>query len=109
MKWIWFLLILTLSFARAADGSATSISKPAAPRIDAYEGKLFSGPKDPEYNDYDLALKNLLTKRIQKKYGVELPPGSFSGYDLLEIESFLRVKKSNEPLEVFLKMFPKTP
>lgn len=109
MKWIWFLFILPIFLSIASVGSASSISKTAAPRIDAYEGKLFTGPQDSDYKDYELALKNRVIRRIQQKFGVELPSASYSGYDLLEIESLLRVKKMNEPLDPFLRMFPRSP
>ncbi len=109
MKWICFFLILLLTYSMAAAGPAPSGLKETDSRIIAYEGRLFTGPQDPDYKDYELALKNRLIKRIQQKFGVELSPGSYSGYDLLEIESLIRVKKPNEPLAPFLKMFPKSP
>ncbi len=109
MKWIWILFILLIPFSIVIADPASSISKSAAPRIDAYEGRFFAGPQDSDYKDYNLALKNRVIRRIQQKFGVELSSAPYSGYDLLEIESLLRVKKANEPLDPFLRMFPRSP
>jgi hypothetical protein len=108
MKWIWSFLILMLAFSMATAGPGPSNSKTTGLRIDAYEGKLFTGPDDRDYKEYDLVLKNRMIRRIQQKFGVELSHGSYSGYDLLEIESLIRLKKPQEPLDPFLKMFPKS-
>lgn len=109
MKWIWFFLTLMLASSMSIGVSASSGPKAPTATIDVYEGRLFTGPQDPDYKDYDSALKNRLIKRIQQKYRVEFPPESYSGYDLLEIESLIRVKKPHEPLDPILKMFPKFP
>lgn len=109
MKLIWIILILTFVCSIAMVGPAPSSPKEMTSRTYAYEGKLFTGPQDPEYRDYDLALRNHLVKRIHKRFGIELDPKTYSGFDLLEIESLVRCKKSNESLDHFLKMFPKTP
>lgn len=109
MKLIWIILILPFVCSIAMAGSAPSSPKEMTSRTYPYEGKLFTGPQDPEYRDYDLALRNRLVKRIHKRFGIELDPKTFSGFDLLEIESLIRCKKSNEPPDRFLKMFPKTP
>jgi len=108
MKSIWIILILTLVCPIAMAGPAPSGPKEMTSRIYAYEGKLFAGPQDPEYKDYDLALRNHLTRRIHKRFGIELDPKTYSGFDLLEIEALIKLKKSNEPLHLFLKMFPRT-
>lgn len=108
MKSIWIILILTLVCSIAMAGPVPSGPKEMASRIYAYEGTLFTGPQDPEYKDYDLALRNHLTRRIHKRFGIELDPKTYSGFDLLEIEALIKFKKSNEPLHLFLKMFPKT-
>jgi hypothetical protein len=78
-------------------------------RLSGYGGKWFAGPQDSGYKEYDLALRNYLVQRIQKRFGVELDPKTYSGFDLLEIEALFRIKKSNEPVDLFLKMFPKNP
>lgn len=105
---IYILLILAVSIAiEGAAGLAAAKGTP--PRLSAYEGKLFSGPQDPEYKNYERVLQNHVARRIQKRFGVDLDPKSYSGFNLLEIEALLRMKKSDEPLELFLKLFPKTP
>jgi hypothetical protein len=50
-----------------------------------------------------------MVDRINKQFGVTLDLKTYSGFDLLEIESLLKCKKSNEPFDMFLKMFPKYP
>ncbi len=90
-------------------GPTFSEQKEGVPKMNLYEGRHFISPQDPEYKDYDSALRTRLIKRIQRKFGVELSQKALSGFDLLEIESFLRIKKPNEPLEPFLKMFPRIP
>jgi len=108
MKSIWIILILALLCPIAMAGPAPSGPKEMPSRIYAYEGKLFTGLQDSDYKDYDLALRNHLTRRIHKRFGIELDPKTFSGFDLLEIEALIKFKKSNEPLHLFLKMFPRT-
>ncbi|MDP2970512.1 MAG: hypothetical protein Q8P64_15075 [Deltaproteobacteria bacterium] len=109
MKSIWIILIFSLTYSIAMAGPTTFSSKGLASRIYVFEGKLFTGLQDPDYKDYDLALRNHLVRRIHKRFGIELDPRTYSGFDLLEIESLIRFKKSNEPLDPFLRMFPKTP
>jgi hypothetical protein len=72
-----------------------------------YVGKTYGGVQDPEYMSYDQALRDYMVKRIKQKFGVELDPKKYSGFDLLEIESFFECKKSDESFDLFLKMFPK--
>lgn len=109
MKLTGILLILALTFSLSMSGLTFSGQKEVGPKINVYEGRHFRNPQDPDYKDYDLALRTLLIKRIQKKFGVELSQEVYSGFDLLEIESFLRLKKPNEPFDPFLKMFPRVP
>jgi len=78
-------------------------------QLSAYDGKSFSGFQDPEYLSYDLALRGYLVKRISKRFGITLDPKTYSGFDLLEIESLFKCKKLNEPFDLFLKMFPEGP
>jgi hypothetical protein len=73
----------------------------------SYVGKTYGSIQDPEYISYDQALRDYMVKRIKHKFGVELDPRTYSGFDLLEIEAVLRCKKSEEPLNIFLEMFPK--
>jgi hypothetical protein len=77
------------------------------PQLVSYAGKPYGGVQDPEYISYDQALRDYMVKRIKQKFGVELDPKKYSGFDLLEIEAVLRCRKSDEPLDMFLKMFPK--
>ena len=72
-------------------------------------GKSFTGTQDPSYISYDLALREYMVDRIHKRFGVVLDPKTYSGLDLLEIESCFKFKKSDEPFDMFLKMFPKYP
>jgi hypothetical protein len=78
-----------------------------APQLLPYDGKAYTGAQDPEYISYDQALRDYMVKRIKQKFGVELDSKKYSGFDLLEIEAVLKCRKSDEPLDVFLKMFPK--
>jgi hypothetical protein len=50
-----------------------------------------------------------MVDRISKQFGIALDPKNYSGFDLLEIESLFKCKKSGEPFDIFLKMFPKRP
>ena len=108
MKPKWFLLIFFIMVWFALNVSF-AFSKDAAmlPRISAYDGKFFKGFQDPEYRSYDQALREYLVKRIDRRFGIALDPRKYSGFDLLEIEALFKCKKSNEPFDVFLKMFPK--
>ena len=68
-----------------------------------YAGKTFAGPQDPEFQAYNEALGYYVARRIQKRYGVSIDPKKYSGVQLLEIEAFLKCKKSGEPLGPFLE------
>jgi len=74
-----------------------------------YAGKSFTGTQDPSYLTYDLALREYMADRINKQFGVALDPKTYSGFDLLEIESLFKCKKPDEPFDMFLKIFPKYP
>lgn len=108
MKMVWVISILTFICFLVLAGPAPSKAKEAASRLSTYEGKHFVDPQDPSYKEYDTVLREHLIRRIHKRFGIEFDPKSYSGFDLLEIESLLKIKKSNEPLDPFLKMFPKT-
>ncbi len=73
----------------------------------AYVGKSFIGLGDPNFLSYEKELKQYLVNRVNKKFGLNLSLFQYSGFDLLEIESLLKCKKSNELSDTFLKMFPK--
>jgi hypothetical protein len=74
-----------------------------------YAGKSYTGGQDPSYLNYDLALREYMVDRIKKQFGIALNPKNYSGFDLLEIEALFKCKKSEEPFDIFLKMFPKRP
>ena len=78
-----------------------------APQLLPYDGKAYTGIQDPEYVSYDSILREYLVKRIHERFGITLDPKTYSGFDLLEIEALLKCKKSEEPADVILKMFPK--
>ena len=71
----------------------------------ANQGKTFRGTEDPEFVSYDLVLRDYVSKRIQKRYGETFDPKNFSGFDLLEIEAFLKCKKPREPVGPYLEEF----
>jgi hypothetical protein len=77
------------------------------PQLLPYDGKAYTGIQDPGYISYDQDLRNYMVKRIKQKFGVDLDPKKYSGFDLLEIESFFECKRSDEPFDLFLKMFPR--
>jgi len=105
-KWILLLLFIVLFFnLTVCSVSAKEVVMPA--RITAYDGKSFAGFQDPEYLSYDQALREYLVKRIDQRFGIALDPKKYSGFDLLEMEALFKCKKSNEPFNIFLKMFPK--
>lgn len=108
MKSKWFLLMffIVLSFSLTVSSAfAKEAVMPA--RVTAYDGKSFAGLQDPEYLSYDQALREYLVKRIDQRFGIALDPKKYSGFDLLEIEALFKCKKSNEPYDAFLRMFPK--
>jgi hypothetical protein len=103
-KWVLPILLTFLCFGLAA---SLSFAKEVPARVATYDGKSFTGFQDPEYASYDQALREYLVKRIDKEFGIALDPKKYSGFDLLEIEALFKCKKSNEPYEMFLKIFPK--
>ncbi len=72
-------------------------------------GKSYTGAQDPSYLNYDLALREYMVDRINKRFGIALDPKIYSGFDLLEIEALFNCKKPEEPFDIFLKIFPKRP
>ena len=105
-KWVLAILFVILwSGITASSSIAKEVSLPT--RMAAYDGKTFTGFQDPEYLSYDLALRKYLVKRIDQRFGIVLDPKKHSGFDLLEIEALFKCKKSNEPFDMLLKMFPK--
>jgi hypothetical protein len=110
MKAKWILLIvmaaaavgLVVSSAGAKDGTLPA-------KLQASGGKTFKDPRDPEFISYEKMLRDYLLTRIKNQFGVTLDPKSYSGFDLLEIEAFLKCKKSTEPLDPYLIRFKKKP
>jgi len=113
MAYIFFMksgslfLVLPLLFSLTMAGPALARQKGGPPNLRVYEGKWFTGSQDPDYHAYDLVLREYLVHRIRQRYGIELDPKTYSGFDLLEIEALLKFKKSHEPIEPFLKLFPR--
>lgn len=107
MKFKWFLFTLIILFFGLPLSSVFAKEALLPARVAAYDGKSFKGFQNPEYLSYDQALREYLVKHIGQQFGVALDPKKYSGFDLLEIEAFFKCKKSNEPFDVFLKMFPK--
>jgi len=70
-------------------------------------GKTFTGIEDPAYQSYDRTLRDYVAKRISKRYGVAVDPKGYNGFDLLDIEAFLKCKKSNEAVGPYLQKFQK--
>ena len=96
------LLVIGVSQVRAAPKSLFA-------QVQAYDGKSYSSVKTPEYLSYDEALRYYLVERVQRQFGINLDPKKYSGFDLLEIESLLKCKKSSESPDLFLRRFPKQP
>jgi hypothetical protein len=107
-KWIFIILIVSLYFGMTPS-STQADNRTLYSQLLVHVGKSFKGFQDSEYLTYDLILRDYLAKRINKRFGINLDPKTYSGFDLLEIEAFFKCKKSDEPFEIFLKMFPKRP
>ena len=106
MKTKWFLLMLGVvlglgSIVISADAQKGSLRS----QLLANQGKTFRGTEDPEFVSYDQVLRDYVSKRIQKRYGETFDPKNFSGFDLLEIEAFLKCKKPGEPVGPYLETF----
>src|SRR4030067_2021126 len=105
-RWDFFLLFAFLVFCLNVP-SAYADKEPSQSQVLNYVGKTYGGVQDPEYISYDQALRDYMVKRIKQKFGVELDPQKYSGFDLLGIEAGLKCIKSEDPSHLFLKMFPK--
>lgn len=75
----------------------------------SHAGESYKGVEDPAYISYDRALRAYVVERINKEFGIALNLKTYSGFDLLEIEALLKCKKASEPIEYFLKGFPRHP
>jgi len=107
-KWIALIVMaavavgLVVSSAGAKDGTLSA-------KLQAIGGKTFKDPRDPEFISYEKMLRDYLLTRIKNQFGVALDPKSYSGFELLEIEAFLKCRKSTEPLDSYLSRFRKKP
>jgi hypothetical protein len=97
---LWFCVIASSVYAKGSSMPSQLLD---------YAGKSYTDAQDPSYLNYDLALREYMVNRINKQFGIALNPKDYSGFDLLEIESLFKCKKSGEPFDIFLKMFPKRP
>jgi len=98
------LILLGLIFmAPSSQGKEDRLSS----EVLSHAGESYRAADDPAYISYDQALRTCLADRIKKEFGVVLDPKTYSGFDLLEIEALLKFKKAAEPVEDFLKGFPK--
>lgn len=57
-----------------------------------HAGKSYTGVQDPSYLNYDLALREYMADRIDKRFGIALDPEIYSRFDLLEIEAPFKCK-----------------
>jgi len=106
VKWVLISAIACLMMVVCPIQAA---EKDLRSQVWAYNGKSYKAIQNPEYIAYDQALRNYLAQRIERRFGIRLDSKRYSGFDLLEIESLFRCKKSSEPYDLFLKSFPKTP
>jgi len=110
MKRKWLLLIFASFLWFGVNAFSVQAERGGLPsHLLAYAGKSYKGVQDPEFISYDLALRECLVKRLNERFGVMLDPKKHSGFDLLEIEALFKCKKLNEPFDIYLKMFPKSP
>jgi len=105
-KWIFAGIIMVLYICMSVLFTSAD-EKSSQSQVLNYVGKTYDGVQDPEYISYDQALREYMVKRIHQKFGVTLDPKQYSGFELLEIEAYFECKKSDEPYDLFLKMFPK--
>lgn len=102
---ISILLILSwlIFMAPLSQGKGDQLSS----EVLSHTGKSYRSVEDPAYISYDEALRACVAERIKKEFGVVLDLTKYSGFDLLEIEALLKIKKADERVEDFLKGFPK--
>ena len=107
---VWFIpIFIAALYCCIITPPCYSSDGPVKSRPLDYAGKSFTGTQDPSYLPYDLALREHMVDRINKRFGVALDPKTYSGFDLLEIESLFKYRKPDEPFDIFLKMFPEYP
>ncbi len=108
-QFVWFFLIVIIIWSFGIVSSIYAKDSSLQSHLLGHVGKSYTGVHDPSYLDYDLALREYMVDRIGRKFGIGLDPKIYSGFDLLEIEALFRCRKSEEPFDIFLKMFPKHP
>jgi hypothetical protein len=101
------LMVIVLSFLVLSLTSDPVLAQNLRARVLENAGKTFKGTEDPAYRAYDQALRDYVARRISKRYGVAVDPKGYSGFDLLDIEAFLKCKKSGEALDSYLQKFQK--
>ena len=99
--------MVVLSFLFLSLSSDPVLAQNLRARLLENAGKTFTGVEDPAYQSYDQTLRDYVAKRISKRYGVSVDPKGYNGFDLLEIEAFLKCKKSNEAVGPYLQKFQK--
>jgi hypothetical protein len=108
MKTIKFIsMVVGLLFLFLSLSSNPALAQNLRARLLENAGKTFTGIEDPAYQSYDQTLRDYVAKRISKRYGVAVDPKGYNGFDLLEIEAFLKCKKSSEVLDPYLQKFQK--
>ncbi len=100
---ISLILSCLIFIAPSSQGKEVQLSS----EVLSHAGESYPAADDPAYLSYDQALRACMADRIKKEFGLVLDPKAYSGFDLLEIEALLRCKKADEPVEYFLKGFPK--
>ncbi|MGB9627540.1 MAG: hypothetical protein ACPL6D_02665 [Thermodesulfobacteriota bacterium] len=109
MKKILGLIFVLMGFMIFTPFSGFAKEPFTIPQLSAFYGKSYKGIQDPEFIFYDQILRIHLVQRIHRSFGIRLDPKTYSGFDLLEIESLFKCKKESEPFDLFLKMFPRYP
>jgi len=106
-KILWFFLMVLIFGSWVIPSPVCAKKNSSQYELLDHAGKSYSGAQDPSYLDYDLALRKYVADRILKRFGIALDPRTYSGFDLLDIEALFKCKKSEEPFDLFLEMFPK--
>ena len=106
LKWILVPVVLCLMMHA---WQVQAAEKDLRSHVWAYNGKSYKGIQTTDYSAYDQVLRNYLVQRIGRRFGIHLDSKGYSGFDLLEIESLFKCKKSGESYDLFLRGFPKTP
>jgi hypothetical protein len=99
--------VIVLPFLVVSLSSDPVLAQSLRARLLENAGKTFTGMEDPAYQSYDQTLRDYVARRISRRYGVAVDPKGYSGFDLLEIEAFLKCKKSSEALHPYLQKFQK--